>query len=63
MVSRYELNGPESNPGGEARLSAPVQTSPEAHQASWAMVTGFLSGKQRGRGVALTTHPQMASRL
>jgi len=36
----------------EARFSAPVQTCPGAHPASYAMDTGSFSGvKQPGRGV------------
>ena len=35
-----------------ARFSAPVQTGPEAHPASYSMGTGSISGvKQPGRGV------------
>ena len=39
------------------RFSAPVQTSPEAHQASSTMGTGSLPGVRCGRGVMLTPHP------
>ena len=46
-----------------ARFSAPVQTGPRAHPASCAMVTGSLSRGWSDRGVALTTHPQLAPRL
>jgi hypothetical protein len=41
-----------------ACISAPVQTDPVAHPASYTMGTGSLSRGQSGRGVALTTHPQ-----
>jgi len=40
-----------------ARFSAPIQTGPGSHTASYTMGTGSLSGGQSGRGVALTTHP------
>ena len=36
----------------EARFSAPVQTGPGAHPASYTMVTGYFPGVKRpGRGV------------
>jgi len=35
----------------------PVQTSPEAHQASCKMSTGSFPGVKCGRGLLLTTHP------
>ena len=41
-----------SNSGGWARFSAPVQTGPVAHPASYTMGTGSLPGVKRpGRGV------------
>ena len=41
-----------SNPGGGARISAPVQTGSVAHPASYTMGTGPFPGVQRpGRGV------------
>jgi hypothetical protein len=43
-----------SSPNG-ARFSAPVQTGPGAHLASYTMGTGSCRG-QSGRGVTLTTH-------
>ena len=43
----------------EARFSAPVQTGPEAHPASYAMVTRSLLGVKRpGGGVE---HPPSSS--
>ena len=59
----FESSGPYwtvrgSNPGG-ARFSAPIQTSPRAHPASYAMGTGsFLGVKQTRRGV---DHPPPSS--
>jgi hypothetical protein len=40
----------------EARFSAPVQTGPGAHPASYTMRTGSLPGVESGRGVTLTPH-------
>ena len=40
----YGLEVRGSNPGGGARLSAPVQTGPGAHPASCTMGTGSLPG-------------------
>jgi len=43
-----------SNPGG-GRFSAPVQTGPGAHPASYIMGTGFFPGVKRpGRGIDYT---------
>ena len=50
-----------SNPG-EARFSAPVQTSPEAHPASYTMGTGSFLGVRCCRGVTLTPHPLIMQR-
>jgi len=45
----------------EARISAPVQTGPVVHPASYTMCTGSFSGVKRpGRGV---DHPHLAPRL
>ena len=52
----YGLNGPGIEPRWGARFSAPVQTGPGAHPASWTMDTGFFTGVKSGRGVTLTTH-------
>ena len=67
IVTRYGLRGPviETRLGAryfpirpgiesrwEARFSAPVQTGPGAHPASYTMGTGSFPGvKQLGRGV------------
>jgi hypothetical protein len=45
-----------------ARFSAPVQTGPEAHQASCTMGTGSFPGVRCGRGVTLTPHPLLVPR-
>ena len=41
----------------EARFSAPIQTDPGAHLASYTMGTGSLFGVKSGRGVTLAHHP------
>ena len=53
-VTCYGLQG--SNSGG-ARFSAPIQTGPGAHTASYTM------GTRSTQGVALTTYPHLALRL
>ena len=45
-----------------ARFSAPVQTGPGAHPASYTMGTGSFPGVKSGRGVALTTYPHVERR-
>ena len=52
-----------SNPGGESRFFAPVQTGPVAHPASCTMGTGSFSGglKRPERGV--DHKPYLALRL
>jgi hypothetical protein len=46
----------------EVRFSAPVQTGPGAHPASWTMRTGSFPGVKSGRGVTLTTHTLLVLR-
>jgi len=47
-ASRYGLDGPESNPGGNKIFRA-VQTDPKAHSTSYTMVTEcFPGGKAAG---------------
>ena len=45
------------------KFSAPVQTGPGSHLASFVMCTGSVSWGQSGRGVALTTHLHLALRV
>jgi hypothetical protein len=52
---RYELDGTAIESRWGARFSAPVQTCPGSHPASYTMGTA-LSWGYRGRGKALTTH-------
>ena len=52
IATRYGLDGPGIESQWGARFSAPVQTGPGAHPASYTMGTGsFLGVKQPGRGV------------
>jgi len=44
------------------KFSAPFQTDPGAHPASYTMGTGYFPGIN-GQGVALTTHPLLVLRL
>jgi len=53
----YGLDGPGIESRWGARFSAPVQTGPEAHQASCKMGIGSFPGVKSGRGVTLTPHP------
>ena len=51
-ATRYGLDGPGIESRGGARFSAPVQTGPGAHPASYTMGTGSFPGvKRSGRGV------------
>ena len=64
IATRYGLDGPGVEFRWQARFFAPVKTGPGAHPASCTMGTGSFPGVKRpGRGVALTTHPQVAPRL
>ena len=45
------------------KFPAPVQTGPGAHPVSYTMGTDSLSWVSSGRGVALTTHHHLVSRL
>jgi hypothetical protein len=45
-----------------ARFSAPVQTGPEAHPASYTTGTGSFPGVRCDRGVTLTPHPLLGPR-
>ena len=47
----------------DARSFAPVQIGPGAHPASCKMGIGLVPGGKGGRGVASTTHPNLAQRL
>ena len=57
IATRYGLDGSGIESRWGTRFSAPVQTGPGAHPASYAMGTGsFPAVKRPGRGVALTIH-------
>ena len=59
IATRYWLDCPRIESRWEARFSAPVQTGPGAHPASYTMGTGsFLEVKRPGRGVV---HPPTSS--
>ena len=62
IATGYGLDCPRSETRWGARFSAPVQTGPGAHPASYTMGTGSFPGvKGSGRGV---DHPHhLASRL
>jgi len=52
MQTRYGLDGPKIESSWGARFSAPVQTGPGAHPASYTMGSeSFLELKWPGRGV------------
>ena len=59
IVTRYGLDGPGMEFRWGARFSAPIQTGPGAHPASYTMGTGSLLGVKRlGCGVH---HPPPSS--
>ena len=59
---RYGLDGPVIESRRGARFSAPVQTGPGAHPASYTMGTGYFLGVKRpGCGVDHPLH--LAPRL
>ena len=52
VATRYRLDGPGDRIPVEARFSAPVQTGPVAHPASYTVGVGSFTGvKLPGRGV------------
>ena len=52
IATRYGLDGPGIECRWEARFSAPVQTDPGVHPASYTMGTGYFPEVKRpGRGV------------
>jgi hypothetical protein len=59
IATRYGLDGPGIESRWGARFSAPVQTGPGAHTASYTVGTGSCPGAKRpGRGV---DHPPPSS--
>jgi hypothetical protein len=59
LATRYGLDGPRIESRWRARFSAPVQTGPGAHPASYTIGTGYFLGVNRlGRGV---DHPPPTS--
>ena len=64
ITARYGLGGPAIESRWGARFSAPVQSGPGSHPASYTMGTGSFRGGEGGKaaqGVTLTTpHPSSA---
>jgi hypothetical protein len=58
IATRYELDGSGIEYRWVARFSAPVQTGPGAHPASYTMDAVFPGLKRPGRGV---DHPPTSS--
>ena len=62
IATLYGLDGRGIESRWEAKFSAPVQTGPGAHPASYTVGTGYLMGVKRpGRGVDYP--PQLVPRL
>ena len=57
IATGYGLDGPGIESRWGARFSAPVQTGPGAHPASFTMDTGSFPGVKSDRGVTLTHNP------
>ena len=57
IATDYGMDGPGIESPWGATFSAPVQTGPGAHPASYTMYTGSIPGLKSGRGVTLTPHP------
>jgi hypothetical protein len=62
ITTAYGLYGPGIESRWGARVSAPVQTGPEAHPASCTMGTRSFPGLRCGQGVMLTPHPLLVPR-
>jgi hypothetical protein len=53
IATRYGLDSPGIDSWWGARFSAPVQTGPGAHPASYTMGTGSFPGVKSGRGMTM----------
>ena len=62
MATRYGLDGPGIESWWGARFSAPIQTGPGAHPASYALGTGSFTGVKRPRS-GVDHPPHLAPRL
>ena len=62
IATRYGMDGAGIESPWGARFSAPVQTGPEAHPASYAMGTGSFPGVKRP-GRSVDQPPHLAPRL
>jgi hypothetical protein len=60
IATGYGLDGVVIASQWGAKFSAPVQTGPGAHQASYTMGIGSFPGIKSGWGVTLTPHPFLA---
>jgi len=63
IATRYGLDGPGIESRWGRDFSAPVQTGPGAHPASYTIGTGSLSRGVKRPAVALTTHLYLAPKL
>ena len=63
ITTCYGLDGLGIEYQWEGRFSAPVQTGPGDHLASYTMGTGAFPGGKAAGGVALTTQPNLEPRL
>jgi hypothetical protein len=61
---KYKIRTNEAlkKPPVGAKFSAPVQTGPGAHPASYTMGTGSFPGVESGQGVTLTSYPILVPR-
>jgi hypothetical protein len=62
IATGYGLGGQRIKSRWGARFSAPVQTGPGAHPASYTVGTGCFLGVESARGVTLTPHPLLVPR-
>jgi hypothetical protein len=62
LATRYGLDGRGIESQRGARFSAPVQTGPGAHPASYTMATGSFPGVKRP-GCGVDYPPHLAPRL
>jgi len=65
IATRYELDGPgvESHWGGGAKFSAPVQTGPGAHPASYTMGIGSFPGGEKRPGPGVDPPPPSSAEV
>jgi len=61
LATGWTVHG--SNPGGGTSFSAPLQTGPGAHRASYKIGTRSFPEVKRPGFDVVTTHPYLAPRL